>query len=727
MVYGSLHFITFDGTNYTFKALGEFIVVRLSSPSGSNVFTLQAEMRQLEVDGWPTRVPTVSRLAAFHQGIGKVEWQHAPSGEGLAVLVDDMEVPVKVGIVHMGKAGFAVRCMSMEKCAAVYTGGLHVTVWQGAARTLGVLVEVPQQFYRRTVGLLGLWNSDPTDDFLLSSGSKLPWPQNSLSGEETLQQFSLSWAIPVPESLLQSTPPDTSFQPITSAELMSANPARVKFLRKECQENLQCIHDILATNSTSLGMQSVANKNRYHNLALIFGNMPPIVTMPTVIQCRVNVTSRVQFIAQDPNNNSVNFSLLFPRPPLASIGNGDGVFTWKPLNIQPVMLTVMVTDQLFSSFLTPVIQICNCLNGGTCQYTSIAENHLQGKFQVVGCLCPKGFGGKFCGNTTDACRGRPCFPGVSCQSQWNNFTCGQCPPSTVHQGKPGYKCFENDFCLPPVPFPCHKMADCISTRYNYTCSCKPGFTGDGHNCTDIDECMDPSACPNAKFECVNTPGSVHCSCRYKSIKESDGCGTLSSFLLLPQLHQILSMGFQNKFYNASATGTGQGGQTSTEYRINVSSDTPHWYVQDYLTRVSQYYAIKSSDVRDLDECMAKEAICHKPALCANTYGGYRCVCNGTLDVDEIQSCILGDQKSLILGLVLGIGIPFLLLLLLAVLACFCCTRKKTITGEIAHCVPEYMQQQYKPPPFNYSDPALHYRTHGSPHFVDEITVRRYHQ
>lgn len=41
---------------------------------------------------------------------------------------------------------------------------------------------------------------------------------------------------------------------------------------------------------------------------------------------------------------------------------------------------------------------------------------------------------------------------------------------------------------------------------------------------DTDECQELSACPNAKFECVNLPGSFRCSCRYKNAKESDGCG-----------------------------------------------------------------------------------------------------------------------------------------------------------------------------------------------------------
>ncbi|KAG9344479.1 hypothetical protein JZ751_011149 [Albula glossodonta] len=721
MVYGSLHFITFDGAEYSFKAVGEYVILRLSSASGSNIFTLQGETEELVVSGKPRRVSVLVRLAAFHQGIGKVEWRCAETGDGLMVLVDGVEVPVDVGVVYVGEEGFAVRCTSLDHCAAVYAGSLHVSVWRGAAGMLGTIVEVPQGFYNRTVGLLGLWSSNRTDDFLLSNGHFLPSPNNNPPPEDMLHQFGLSWAVPVPESLLNSAPPTKPFNPVSMEELLSVSPAAVSELETKCQGSKQCVHDILATGEPDLGLQSRGYKERYQNLALIFANMPPIVTQPTVIQCKVNDTVQIQFIAEDANYDTVTFSLLFPRPPLASIGNANGILTWTPINIQPVLITVSASDQMFSSLLSPVIQVCNCLNGGTCQYNTTTENHLQGKFQ-----------------------GKPCFPGVSCQNQRSPelFTCGECPMHTVHPGRQGYKCFENDFCLPPFPFPCHKMADCYSTGYNYSCSCKRGFTGDGHNCTDIDECLDPSACPNAKFECVNTPGSVQCSCRYQNTKESDGCGwnvfNVSMGWKSPengnkglqQLREILSLGFQNKFYNASMKRRGLGAQGVSEYRINVSSDTPHWYVRDYLNRVSQYYGIHSPDVGDLDECIMKEVMCVKPALCANTYGGYRCVCNGTTDVDELQSCIIDENnvnrtgvtelqsgetnKPLILGLVLGIGIPFLLLLLLAALGCFCCSRKKTVTGEIPHLIPEYIQEQYNPPPFNYSDPALHYKTHCSP-------------
>ncbi len=57
------------------------------------------------------------------------------------------------------------------------------------------------------------------------------------------------------------------------------------------------------------------------------------------------------------------------------------------------------------------------------------------------------------------------------------------------------------------------------------------------------------------------------------------------------------MGFQNKFYNASMKESGQGfGPGVAEYRINVSSDTPHWYIRDYLARVSSHYDIRAVEV-----------------------------------------------------------------------------------------------------------------------------------
>lgn len=72
MAYGSLHFVTFDGNNYTFKAVGVFVIVRLSSRTGSNVFTLQGETVELEFNKQARRVPALVCLVSHHQTYGKV-------------------------------------------------------------------------------------------------------------------------------------------------------------------------------------------------------------------------------------------------------------------------------------------------------------------------------------------------------------------------------------------------------------------------------------------------------------------------------------------------------------------------------------------------------------------------------------------------------------------------------------------------------------------------------
>lgn len=94
-----------------------------------------------------------------------------------------------------------------------------------------------------------------------------------------------------------------------------------------------------------------------------------------------------------------------------------------------------------------------------------------------------------------------------------------------------------------------------------------------------------------KQVCVGTPvteGLVTC----------DTFNTLDNLFLLPsQLVDILSMGFQNKFYNASKKDPGQASSPDVaEYRINVSSDTPHWYIRDYMARVSSHYDISAIQV-----------------------------------------------------------------------------------------------------------------------------------
>lgn len=73
----------------------------------------------------------------------------------------------------------------------------------------------------------------------------------------------------------------------------------------------------------------------------VTGNMPPIVTEPTVIHCKVNSTVSIKFLAQDPNGDQITFSLLYPRPPGASISSGETHIFHS--DIKPQKPSIMLT------------------------------------------------------------------------------------------------------------------------------------------------------------------------------------------------------------------------------------------------------------------------------------------------------------------------------------------------------------------------------------------------
>uniref|UniRef100_A0A7N5ZV80 Nidogen 2a (osteonidogen) n=1 Tax=Anabas testudineus TaxID=64144 RepID=A0A7N5ZV80_ANATE len=60
---------------------------------------------------------------------------------------------------------------------------------------------------------------------------------------------------------------------------------------------------------------------------------------------------------------------------------------------------------------------------------------------------------------------------------------------------------------------CDTTAQCIPQEGQaFQCKCATGFTGDGRNCYDIDECAEGLSSCSAHSQCVNLPGSHRCQC-----------------------------------------------------------------------------------------------------------------------------------------------------------------------------------------------------------------------
>ncbi|XP_037067469.1 signal peptide, CUB and EGF-like domain-containing protein 2 isoform X2 [Peromyscus leucopus] len=58
---------------------------------------------------------------------------------------------------------------------------------------------------------------------------------------------------------------------------------------------------------------------------------------------------------------------------------------------------------------------------------------------------------------------------------------------------------------------CHADALCQNTPTSYKCSCKPGYKGEGRQCDDVDEC-DSELNGGCVHDCLNIPGNYRCTC-----------------------------------------------------------------------------------------------------------------------------------------------------------------------------------------------------------------------
>lgn len=69
----------------------------------------------------------------------------------------------------------------------------------------------------------------------------------------------------------------------------------------------------------------------------------------------------------------------------------------------------------------------------------------------------------------------------------------------------------NDSCAQRL-VKCAPDATCTDAASGSTCACKPGFTGDGLTCADVDECAAATSPCAAHAGCTNSVGSFSCAC-----------------------------------------------------------------------------------------------------------------------------------------------------------------------------------------------------------------------
>ncbi|XP_010861680.1 PREDICTED: sushi domain-containing protein 2-like, partial [Bison bison bison] len=256
--FGDPHFVTFDGTNFTFNGRGEYVLLEAALTD----LRVQARTQtRVTPEGSQDRGTGLTAVAVQEANSDVVEVRLG-DGAGVLQVLLNQEVLSFAEQRWMDLKGMFLSVAAGNRVSVMLTSeaGLEISL-QGPFLSVAVLL--PEKFLTHTQGLLGTFNNDPTDDFTLRSGGVLP---PSASSRE-LFRFGADWAVQNASSLLtydskflvenfkERPKHDPTFLPLFPEE-SSASPSQASAAADLCGDDSFCKFDVAATGSLSVGNAS---------------------------------------------------------------------------------------------------------------------------------------------------------------------------------------------------------------------------------------------------------------------------------------------------------------------------------------------------------------------------------------------------------------------------------------------------------------------------------------
>ncbi|XP_059152070.1 uncharacterized protein LOC131938174 [Physella acuta] len=519
---------TLDGVTYAMNGWGEYHLMEIPSEN----FTLQARTeRTVDINGTLTNATVFTGFAAKESNETTVQILLSTSNKTMELSVNGIDITADFysneddHIVSTTSLQ-VTREIKMNRTVAVVTFVCGVTIQvHVAVRSLTIVTEVPIDLQGETKGLLGNFNGNMTDEFILPDGVVL---SANLTERELFQQFSQAWVVTTATSVFSykegestSSYQHPEFIPMFRDE---ADPAEVDKAKEICGDNDACIFDFMATGDVAFAESTKEFSEEMQALhKSLANNIPTLQVRNSSLSSsgrwlvQHGVQSTIQLVAEDGDGDNITYEIVGNVSDV--IVGDDGVLTYKPDSKNPILLQVRAKDSAdaYSPVVFIPVTVCpTCSGHGICNVDITREEEFfNGRFQILTCDCFPAYTGDDCESELDACANEPCSKGQDCTDltaaeQGNDtigYTCGVCP---IGFKKLNGRCVDIDECSNKTI--CEQV--CTNTEGSFLCSCQAGYRQvleNGGSCSDINECAERTS--KCQQNCTNTKGSYSCSCQ----------------------------------------------------------------------------------------------------------------------------------------------------------------------------------------------------------------------
>ncbi|XP_059169978.1 uncharacterized protein LOC131951651 [Physella acuta] len=617
---GDPHILSLDGNEYTFNGLGEYVLLWAEDIP----FMFQCRTEQISnAEGKKTNATGFVAFAAVEGDNSKLQVELDLVGTGMVIVANGHDVTVEFYKVSDYQETFDNNITitredkeNRTQMVATFPSGISLKVHVGM-KILEFSIDVSTDLKGKFKGLMGNFNGNKSDDFILPDGTVLT-ANDTNTERKIFENFGREWEVtssntifnyPDGKSCLDYQHPE--FEPTFREEV---NPVLLAEAKSKCGDNDACIFDYIITKDEKFALTTKSTSVDAFSLKSNQDNsLPSLKILPNQLnrhnqwEVTHGVKSTFRFQANDTDvTDTVTYRLVANTSSDLTIDGATGVLTYTPDSHTPVTIGVQAVDskggQSFIVYLDVVV--CPACGGvGECDRNKTREGEKNGgRFLLNVCNCWPAYTGEDCEVEFDACKDQPCLGDQKCTDrtaaeQGNSpvgYSCGPCPDGFEERDS---TCVDKNECIVNgTSGVCPENSECENTVGSYRCECKPGYRPDTANsslCKDIDECSERTH--TCQQLCENTDGNFNCTC-YKG----------------------------NTLNQDKRTCTQD--PSSTEL-CKSKSCSQVCTVTDGVASCSCYKGytlLTDKDCVDLNECTTGNKPCSQS--CDNTDGGYKCSC-----------------------------------------------------------------------------------------------------